>query len=157
MFQTASRNYAYCLALILIVTNLTSCKVQRTAYFQDVPDSTATKKILQTIPPAQSAVVRPDDVLNITIQTLDPNANSVLNQGNLPVNSGAVTNSNSNNTSTQAIISGYLVNKEGYVHLPYVGDLLVKGLSTDQVKELVTQKISVYFKDPVVNVRFTNF
>ncbi len=157
MFQTASRNYAFFLALLFILANLTSCKVQRTAYFQDVPDSATTKKILQTIPPVQSAVVRPDDVLNITIQTLDPNANSILNQGNLPVNSGAVTNSNNSNSSTQAIISGYLVNKDGYVHLPYVGDLLVKGLSTDQVKELVAQKISVYFKDPVVNVRFTNF
>ena len=157
MFQTALRNYAYFLALLLVITNLTSCKVQRAAYFQDVPDSAATQKILQTIPPAQSAVVRTDDVLNITIQTLDPNANNILNQGNLPVNSGAVTNSNNTNTSTQAVISGYLVNRDGYVHLPYVGDVLVKGLTTDQVKELVTQKVSVYFKDPVVNVRFTNF
>ncbi len=157
MFQTALRNCAYFLALLLVITNLTSCKVQRTAYFQDVPDSVTTKKILQTIPPEQSAVVRSDDVLNITIQTLDPNANSILNQGNLPVNSGAVTNSNNTNTSTQAVISGYLVNKDGYVHLPYVGDVLVKGLTTDQVKDLVAQKVSVYFKDPVVNVRFTNF
>ncbi len=157
MFQTALRNYAYFLALLLVITNLTSCKVERTAYFQDVPDSVTTKKILQTIPPAQSAIVRSDDVLNITIQTLDPNANNILNQGNLPVNSGAVTNSNNSNTSTQAVIAGYLVNKDGYVHLPYVGDVLVKGLTTDQVKELVSQKVSVYFKDPVVNVRFTNF
>jgi polysaccharide biosynthesis/export protein len=157
MFKTALRNYAYFLALLLVIMNLTSCKVQRTAYFQDVPDSAATQKILQTIPPAQSAVVRTDDVLNITIQTLDPSANNILNQGNLPVNSGAVTNSNNTNTSTQAVISGYLVNRDGYVHLPYVGDVLVKGLTTDQVKELVAQKVSVYFKDPVVNVRFTNF
>jgi polysaccharide export outer membrane protein len=157
MYKTALPAYAYFIALLLVIVNLTSCKVQRTAYFQDVPDSVTTKKILQTIPPSQSALVRSDDVLNITIQTLDPNANSILNQGNLPVNSGAVTNSNSSNTSTQAVISGYLVNKEGYVHLPYVGDVLVKGLTTDQVKEIVAQKVSVYFKDPVVNVRFTNF
>jgi len=156
MFQTALRFCTSCLILILFLTNLTSCKVQRTAYFKDVSDSTATQKILQTIPPTQSATVHPDDVLNITIQTLDPAANGVLNQGNLPVNSGGVTGS-STNTTTQAIISGYLVNKEGYVHLPYIGDVLVKGLTSDQVKDLVAQKISVYFKDPVVNVRFTNF
>ena len=39
----------------------------------------------------EATIVRPDDVLNITIQTLDPTANTILNQGNLPVNSGAVT------------------------------------------------------------------
>lgn len=155
MFKTAFRFFSYCLAFALL-TNLISCKTERVAYFKDVPDSTSAKRVLQTIPPAEAASVRPDDVLNITIQTLDPTANSLLNQGNLPVNSGAVTGS-STNTTTQAVISGYLVNKDGYVHLPYVGDVLVKGLTSDQVKELVTQKISVYFKDPVVNVRFTNF
>lgn len=155
MFQTALRFSAYCLSIILIA-NLTSCTVQRTAYFKDVPDSTTTKRILQSVPPTESAIVHSDDVLNITIQTLDPAANSVLNQGNLPVNSGGVTGS-STNTTTQAIISGYLVNKEGFVHLPYIGDVQVKGLTSDQVKNLVAEKIAVYFKDPVVNVRFTNF
>ena len=155
MFNTALRFSVYCLAFILF-TNLISCKVERVAYFKDVPDLASTKKVIQSAPPAEAATVRPDDVLNITIQTLDPSANTILNQGNLPVNSGAVTGS-STNTTTQAVISGYLVNKDGYVHLPYAGDVLVKGLTSDQVKELVTQKISVFFKDPVVNVRFTNF
>src|SRR5690349_21174231 len=116
MFQTALRFSTFCLSIILL-TNLTSCTVQRTAYFKDVPDSTTSQRVLQSVPPTQQAIVHSDDVLNITIQTLDPAANSVLNQGNLPVNSGAVTGS-STNTTTQAIISGYLVNKEGYVHLP---------------------------------------
>jgi polysaccharide export outer membrane protein len=155
MFNTALRFSVYCLAFILF-TNLISCKVERVAYFKDVPDSASAKRVIQSMPPAEAATVRPDDVLNITIQTLDPSANTILNQGNLPVNSGAVTGS-STNTTTQAVISGYLVNKDGYVHLPYAGDVLVKGLTSNQVKELVTQKISVFFKDPVVNVRFTNF
>lgn len=154
MIQTALRFFIYSLAFLLLI-NLFSCKVQRVAYFKDVPDSTTAKKVLQTMAPA-AAVVRVDDVLNINIQTLDPQANVVLNQGNLPLNSGAVTGMGDRNV-TQSIISGYLVDKDGYVHLPYVGDVLVKDLTTQQVKELVIQKISVYFKDPVVNVRFTNY
>ncbi len=155
MCQTVFRFSAYCLTFVLFL-NLISCTTERVAYFKDVPDSASAKRVLQSLPPAEAAIVRPDDVLNITIQTLDPAANTLLNQGNLPVNSGAVTGS-STNTTTQAVISGYLVNKDGYVHLPYIGDVMVKGLTSDQVKELVVQKISVYFKDPVVNVRFTNF
>jgi polysaccharide export outer membrane protein len=110
--------------------------------------------VLQSVP-IEAATVHPDDVLNITIQTLDANANTILNQGNLPMSSGAVTGTG--NTVTQAVVAGYLVDKDGFVHLPYIGDVMVKGLTSTQVKELVTQKISVYFKDPVVNVRFTNF
>jgi polysaccharide biosynthesis/export protein len=154
MFQATVRCLSYFLSFILLM-NLTSCRIERMAYFKDVPDSTKASKVLQSVAPV-AAVVRPDDLLNINIQTLDPQANSILNQGNLPLNSGAVTGPNERNT-TQSIISGYLVDKDGYVHLPYIGDVLVKDLTTQQVKDLVTQKIAVYFKDPVVNVRFTNF
>jgi polysaccharide export outer membrane protein len=41
--------------------------------------------------------------------------------------------------------------------MPYIGDVLVKDLTSQQVKQLISEKISVYFNDPVVNVRFTNF
>ena len=154
MLQPAFRCVLYCLAFISVL-NLVSCKVGRIAYFKDIPDSTSTNKILQSIP-SGAAVVRPDDVLNITIQTLDPSANVILNQGNLPINSGAVSGAANSNVA-QAIVAGYLVDKDGFVHLPYVGDVLVKGLTSVQVKNLITEKISIYFKDPVVNVRFTNF
>lgn len=154
MFRATYCFLIYCF-IFLFSISFFSCKVERIAYFKDIPDSNNIKKILQTVP-AAAAVVRPDDVLNITIQTLDPAANSILNQGNLPTSSGAVSQTTSANIS-QAIISGYLVDKDGYVHLPYIGDALVKDLTSQQVKELITQKISVYFKDPVVNVRFTNF
>lgn len=154
MVQTASRLLIYSLVSLLFLS-LYSCEVQRVAYFQDVKDSTTAKKVLQTVTPS-AAFVRIDDVLNITIQTLDPSANSVLNQGNLNINSGAVSGMGDRNAN-QSTVAGYLVDKDGYVHLPYIGDVLVKDLSTQQVKELVTQKISVYFKDPVVNVRFTNY
>ncbi len=154
MFRATYCFFKY-LLLFAFFINICSCTVQRIAYFKDVPDSTNIKKILPTIP-VQPAIVRPDDVLNITIQTLDPSANSILNQGNLPMNSGAVTGPNERNT-TQATVSGYLVDKDGFVHLPYIGDVLVKDLNTQQVKQLITEKISVYFNDPVVNVRFTNF
>lgn len=154
MLKQASRSLLS-IACFFIVVSLFSCKVQRVGYFRDIPDTTAASgaKFLSTNATA-APVVNYDDVLNITIQTLDPSANSVLNQGNLPINSGAVTgNSNFN----QAAVAGYLVDKNGYVHLPYVGDVLVKGLTTGEVRTIISEKISVYFKDPVVNVRFSNY
>jgi len=132
---------------------LTACKTERIAILKDIPDSTSVRYI--PLAKYSSPVVRVDDILNIVIQTLDAQANSILNQGNLPATSGAV--SGSSLTSSQAVVSGYLVGKDGSVHMPYIGSVYVLGLTTDQIRDTVAQKISFYFKDPVVNVRFANF
>lgn len=147
-------------ALLLIVAfwvlTIISCRTERIAYFKDIPDTLARPKLVP-LPNFTSPVVRPDDILNVTIQTLDPQANLVLNQGNLPILSGTVSSINPMNTLQQQEIAGYLVNKNGYIHMPYIGDVYVAGYTTNQVRDTVTSKISLYFKDPVVNVRFANF
>jgi polysaccharide export outer membrane protein len=130
-----------------------ACKTERIAILKDIPDSTTVRYV--PLAKYSSPVVRVDDILNIVIQTLDPQANTILNQGNLPATSGAV--SGSSLTSSQAVVSGYLVGKDGSVHMPYIGSVYVLGLTTDQIRDTVSQKISFYFKDPVVNVRFANF
>ncbi len=155
MFQKVYRRVFFYTVSFIVLLNFFSCKTERIAYFKDLPDTLTSK----TITPASTdaPAIHPDDVINITIQTLDPTANIVLNQGNLPVNSGAVTNTVGGGNLSQAAIAGYLVDKRGFIHLPYVGDVLVKDLTTTDARDLITQKISVYFKDPVVNVRFSNF
>ncbi len=129
---------------------LFSCRPQRLAYFKDLPD-TARVRYVNTSS-FTSPVVHPDDILNIVIQTLDPAANQVLNEGNLPVLSGSA--SSTTGTST---IAGYLVGKEGTISLPYIGNLYVEGYTTAQVRDTLSQRISYYFKNPVVSVRFANF
>ncbi len=154
-FHTAGHKaFVYIVSLFLVI-NFFSCKTERIAYFKDLPDNLKAKVISTS--PADAPKIRADDVLNVTIQTLDPNANQVLNQGNLPVNSGAVTNSITGSNLSQAAIAGYLVDKNGFLHFPYIGDVLVKDLTTTAARKLIVEKISVYFKDPVVNVRFSNF
>jgi len=138
--------------IILILFSMSSCRTERIAILKDIPDTVSVKYVpLATF---SSPVVRTDDILNIVVQTLDPQANSILNQGNLPVNSGAVAGSS---TSSQATVTGYLISKTGYIHMPYIGNVYVKGLTTEQIRDTVFSKISFYFKDPVVNVRFANF
>lgn len=138
---------------------LFSCTSQRIAYFQDVPDSMSVNSVKYVdLPAFTPPVVRPDDILNINVQTLDPQANMILNQGNLPVQSGVTTvNPNSPTLNNQNAVSGYLVNKNGEIYMPYVGNVNVAGLTTSAIHDTVLNKISIYFKNPVVNVRFANF
>ncbi|MBG9376847.1 polysaccharide export protein [Panacibacter sp. DH6] len=149
-FYTKSLLYPV-LFLFLISFFATSCKTERIAILKDIPDTTS----LRYIPLAKYTppTVRVDDILNIVIQTLDPQANTILNQGNLPATSGAV----SGGSAAQAVISGYLVGKDGSVRMPYIGTVHVAGLTTEQIRDTVSNRIAFYFKDPVVNVRFANF
>ena len=140
--------------LVIVISVLSSCRTQRISYFQDIPDTASVR--YQAVSNFTSPVVRTDDILNVVIQTLDPTANQVLNQGNLPVLSGSVSGAGSGGTG-QSVVAGYLVDKEGRIRLPYIGSIVVKGLTTAQVRDSIEQKISYYFKEPVVNVRFANF
>jgi polysaccharide biosynthesis/export protein len=138
---------------------LFSCTTQRIAYFQDIPDSLSVNSPKYVdLPPFTPPVVRPDDILNINVQTLDPQANMILNQGNLPIQSGVTTvNPNAPMLNNQNAVSGYLVNKSGDIFMPYIGSVHVQGLTTSAIHDTVLNRISVYFKNPVVNVRFANF
>src|SRR5437868_3089249 len=140
-------------AIVVFFLSMSSCKVERITILKDIPDTTSVRYV--PLPSYTAPVIEPDDILNIVIQVLDQQYNAVLNQGNLTMSSGALTGGST--SSQQALVSGYLVSKDGYVHMPYIGDVRVRGLTTEQVRDTVISKISFYFKDPVVNVRFANF
>ena len=54
-------------------------------------------------------------------------------------------------------LSGYLVDKGGFIDFPVLGKLHIQGLSTDEAKEKIIGKLKDYLKNPVVNIRFLNF
>src|SRR3954454_17124141 len=127
---------------------LYSCTTpQRIAYFQDVPDTAkATNVKYVNLPQFTPPVVHPDDILNINVQTLDPQANLILNQGNLPIQSGVTSlNPNSPTMNNQNSVSGYLVNKNGDINMPYIGTMRVQSLTTSTIKKTVINKIILYF------------
>jgi polysaccharide export outer membrane protein len=126
---------------------LSSCKVTQPTipYFHDLPD-TAKPTLAKTVP-FKNPVIQPDDLLSITIQTVDNTfTNATVN----------TTNANSS-ASTQPVPSGYLVNKDGLVELPFVGKIKLSGLTVAQAQEAVRQAADKYFNDPIVNVRYANF
>lgn len=134
-----------------------SCSTPKNiTYFRDIPDSAKKTMVDQTT--FYTPQIQPDDILQVTIQTLDPSSTALLNQ------EGTATWSVANNTISQGAstgssssVSGYLVDKDGYVVLPLIGKMLVKGKSTDVVRDEIRAKAAEYYKDPVVNVRFVNF
>jgi polysaccharide export outer membrane protein len=149
-------------SLLLVVAVIASlcfsaCSTPKNVtYFRDIPDSIERKSIQQAA--YTTPQIQVDDILQVTIQTLDPTTTAMLNQPG--TTSWPVAGSGSSTvptTSGGSNVSGFLVDKDGNVVLPLIGKVLVKGKTTDQVRDDIRTKASEYYKDPVVSVRFANF
>lgn len=148
--------------VILLVFLTQSCVTYKNpAYFQDFAD-TANPYIAKTIP-FKTPVIQPDDILSITIQTIDNDISALLNNnvglnGNsaaMPVTGGAT--AQANGSAVPQMVNGYLVDKDGMVELPFVGKVKLSGLTTSEAKELIKKEVEKQFNNPMVNVRFANF
>lgn len=139
------------LALLLVLI-LPSCVVtKKSVYFTDLPDSA----VIRAITPAEykDPVIQPDDILSISIQTIDPATSAAVNQ----VSSMPVIGASSASATGAQTISGFLVDKNGAVTMPMLGNIKVTGLTTYQARELIQTKASQFFRNPTVFVRFANY
>jgi len=138
-----------CLACALFVSACSSPK--NIPYFTDLPDSTDT-----SVPQATfvDPKIQPDDILSVTIQTTDPQANQVVNQKLDNIN--VLATSSAQNLGAQQV-NGYLVDKNGEIELPLLGRVKVGGLSTFEARTLVREKAEAFLVKPNVQVRFVNF
>jgi polysaccharide export outer membrane protein len=148
--------YIYLICFFSGVCFLTSCSVSRIAYFKDLPDSIKSAKSYATVP-FTAPLIQPDDIMNIMIQTLDPNANHILNESNLTILSGAAAGGAGGGAAVQNAVSGYLVSPDGFIHMQFIGDVKIGGLTTEQARDTILDKISQFYKNSVVVVRFSNF
>ncbi|HEX5150788.1 MAG TPA: polysaccharide biosynthesis/export family protein [Parafilimonas sp.] len=130
---------------------LSSCaSYKNVAYFKDFPD-TAKRTSVETSS-FKSPVIKPDDLLSITIQTVDPDVSAVLNSANSVMQTTSATT-----TSQQQTLPGYLVDKNGEVELPFVGKMKLEGYTTVEARDAIREAMLKYVKNPIVNVKFNNF
>jgi polysaccharide export outer membrane protein len=124
-------------------------------YFKNLPDSTYVYKngVKINTTPYEELKIQPDDILQVTIQTIDPELNNVMGTG-VQAATSTQTGKPDNNTRD---ISGYLVDKQGMIELPVAGKIKVGELTTAEAKEAIRTKAMVYYKEPIVNVRIANF
>ncbi len=139
-------NFVQVSALMLCFISCTNTK--KTLYFADQPDAT----LLSNTPVPQS-FIQSNDLLSIYVSTANPVSAAVFNT---PNQTTATTNAAS---GAQLQSSGYLVNAEGYIQYPIIGNVKAKGLTTMQLKEQLTKTLldRKLLVDPVLSVRQLNF
>jgi polysaccharide export outer membrane protein len=124
---------------------------RRVSYFQDIASFDHAK--LEGISGFTKPVIQTDDILSISIFTLNPATASVVNQtSNLPTLGG-----NQNTSLSAQSTNGFLVDENGEVELTAIGKIKVSGLTTSEAREVIREKVKKVYKEPNVQVRFANF
>lgn len=117
-------------------------------YFSNLKnEGDTTEKISNKIEPT----IQPDDLLSISVSSLNSEANVLFNNGVIQSIGSA------NNTSTGKINEGYLVDKGGNINFPVLGSIRLAGLTKEQATDKMTTEIKNHVKNPIVNIKFLNF
>jgi polysaccharide export outer membrane protein len=132
------------ISYVFLLLTLISCSTKRDIlYFQDIKDKPETKVIY-----IQNNI-QINDILSITVSAINPNSALPFNQSFYNVGTG---------TNSENSMNGYLVNTDGNISLPILGNIKVLGKTTIEVEDLI-EKILIdqgQLTNPTVIARVTN-
>ncbi|WP_273276737.1 polysaccharide biosynthesis/export family protein [Maribacter polysiphoniae] len=134
--------YVRSIVLLLGVSLVTSCASRKeVVYFQDTGD-------FETLVNNNDFVskFKVDDLVSIHISSLNPEASAPFNLYRAAGEGGI-----------QAQQVDYLVDQAGEIDFPVIGKLKIEGLSPDELRILLRDRLSDYLKDPIINIRLQNF
>ncbi|RYE25170.1 MAG: sugar transporter [Sphingobacteriales bacterium] len=139
--------------LVSTIVFLCSCGSSKNlTYFNDLQDSSA---VISAIPKRPDPVVQAGDILVITVTSLNAESNQLFNKGTIANTNATVTSTLGGlNTTT---VEGYLVNSDGNISFPVLGQVRLIGLTREEVRRKMVEELSTFVKDPIVSVRFNNF
>lgn len=135
----------YTIILISILFFASCASKKKVLYLQDLE----TYKVDKDTSKNNIRFKRNDEV-TVTVSSAD-------GKSAIPFNLPLVSESNGGSINNQRSIQAYLVDEQGKIQFPIIGEVKVVGLTKTELRKLLIQKISKYVKDPIVNIRITNF
>lgn len=138
-----------CLVAIFLFASCQSYK--KVPYLQDV------KVVEQTVQQGNlyDAKIMSKDLLTIVVSCTSPELAVPFNLTVASPASGAARN---NQLTTQPVLQFYLVDNDGKINFPVLGELKVGGLTKKEAEQLIIEKLKPYIKEtPIVTVRMVNY
>ncbi len=149
----------YTVAAMLLALVVSSCSpttikprkvISITPYFQD---STASLPATMDLRLPQVSRIQKEDLLGITVSSLDKASNDILNFSN--VNSLSMSSlPGGGGGGSQPI--GYPVDSSGNISMAFIGKVNIEGLTLEAAQEKIRTRLNEFVKDPAVNIRFMN-
>ena len=101
-------------------------------------------------------VVQPEDILYITVNSVDDRASVPFNIG-ASSQGGGGGGAGGGNQNQLLLLQGYAVDSSGRIDFPNIGLIEVGGLTVEGVREVVAQRVRPFLSSAVINVKFLNF
>ena len=139
----------YCAVLLMCASCGSTKEVPTLAYFQNLKDSVG--KLPDNVS-NYKIKIQPDDELIITITSTLPEATAMYN---LPLGNPSL-KGNINATQSPRIQT-HIVDRNGMIQLPVLGEIQAAGLSTKELEAVIKNRVSEHVKDPFVRVEMINF
>ena len=136
--------------LLLLPLVMAACQsYKKVPYLQD------SEQINQTTQerPLYDATIMPKDLLTIVVSCTNPELAAPFN-----LTVASPVNINQTYTTTQPVLQQYLVDNNGVINFPVLGELHVGGLTKREAESMIIDKLRPYMKeDPIVTVRMVNY
>jgi polysaccharide export outer membrane protein len=143
-FFTLKKVTPFFLALLFF-----SCASRKdVVYYQDIDGTTSQGKSN-----SYEIKLQPDDLLMIIVSAEDPEIAQPFNLQSISVQTPGRLDATMGQQSMQL----YLIDANGFIEFPVLGKIKVSGFSRSQVLQMLQQKIEVYIKSPIINLRVMNF
>ena len=139
--------------LLLLPFLLTACQsYKKVPYFQNVEVVNEVEQLEKLY----DAKIMPKDLLTIVVSCTNP---ELAIPFNLTVASNAgIAVSTSSYVTTQPVLQPYLVDNDGNINFPVLGELKLGGLTKREAEQLIIDKLKPYMKEtPIVTVRMVNY
>ncbi len=141
-------NYTSFLLFVLIIS-FSSCKTQKKLVYFNNSEGSQSDSIS---PNFYSFVLKKNDLLAISVSSLNLEAVKPFNQLDFDLNSNR-----SNNNSENLVKKTYLINHLGEIEFPVLGKVKLEGLTKYQAKDLLAEKLKEYISDAIITISIQNF
>ena len=136
--------------ILLLPLLLTACQAyKKVPYLQDaevVLYNTRDTKLYD-------AKIMPKDLLTIVVSCTSPELAAPFNLTVATQHNAAL-----NYTTSQPVLQQYLVDNDGNINFPVLGELHVGGLTKKATEQMIVEKLKPYITEtPIVTVRMVNY
>lgn len=140
-----TRMFYMAAALVLFA----SCKTaNQLTYFENVDNLPESEQALD-----YSTRIKPADELTITVNALVPEAAAPYNLSAVSIMKSGETSESSTPTKIQT----YIVDKDGNISFPILGEVHAEGKTTKELANYLRSRIEKEIDNPIVNVQLVNF
>lgn len=138
------------LSCLIAIFLLASCQAyKKVPYLQD-PEVVGQAVQQETL---YDAKIMPKDQLTVVVSCTNPELAAPFNLTVATQNNVIISN-----TTSQPVLQQYLVDNEGKINFPVLGELTVAGLTKKQAESMIIERLKPYMKEtPIVTVRMVNY